>query len=160
MRNEDNPLRVVFDTGVILQAILSRRGPSANALMCLNRSDVLAFTSPQVLEEYEDVLARSDIRERFPTVTDEVVRSVLEWINAHALSVVPLRRYVKYPRDPDDEQVISLAIHVRADLLVTRDRDLLDLTRVRDFRLLYPFLRIVSPNELLRRLKDAGNPAT
>jgi len=48
-------------------------------------------------------------------------------------------RYVEYPRDPNDEAILNLAIYVRADYLVARDKDLLTLNRNRDFRLLYPF---------------------
>jgi len=71
-----------------------------------------------------------------------------------APEVTVLHRYVEYARDPDDEPVLNLAIHVKADYLVARDKDLLDLDRDRDFRLIYPFLRIVTPEALLQALAE------
>jgi len=52
---------------------------------------------------------------------------------------------LQYPRDPDDEPILNLAIQEQVDYLVTRDRDLLDLGRSVDFRLRYPFIRVVDP---------------
>ena len=66
-----------------------------------------------------------------------------------------LHRYVEYLRDPDDEPVLNLAIHVRADYLVVRDKDLLELATDRDFRLLYSFLKIVTPAAFLQELAVA-----
>ena len=39
-------------------------------------------------------------------------------------------------RDPDDDHVLACALGARAGLIVTRDRDLLDLGVFRDIRIL------------------------
>lgn len=54
--------------------------------------------------------------------------------------------------------LLNLAIHVRADYLVSRDKDLLDLARSRDFRLLYRFLKIVDPLAFLQEMKRERQP--
>jgi predicted nucleic acid-binding protein len=61
-----------------------------------------------------------------------------------------IRHLLDYPRDPDDERYIDLAASVKADYLVTRDTDLLDLMTghtvlCKQFRQRTHPLRIVDP---------------
>jgi uncharacterized protein len=49
-------------------------------------------------------------------------------------------------RDPDDDAVLALAIAARADLIVSGDRDLLDLKS-------FQGIAIVTPTEALRRIE-------
>jgi predicted nucleic acid-binding protein len=69
----------------------------------------------------------------------------------------PVPSVFNYARDPDDARYVDLAIASRADYLVSRDKDLLDLaTSLRevgqDFRKRFPNLRILAPDDLLREL--------
>jgi predicted nucleic acid-binding protein len=71
--------------------------------------------------------------------------------------------YLIYSRDPDDEPVINLAIHVKATYLVTRDRDLLDLMDLtrpegKEFRERYPGLQVLDPVAFVRALNDPPPP--
>jgi predicted nucleic acid-binding protein len=73
--------------------------------------------------------------------------------------------YVGYPRDPDDEMVINLAIHVDAEYVVTRDKDLLvlmDETRPegRFFRKRFPGIAILDPVAFLQALREKPAGAT
>lgn len=137
--------KAVYDTGVVLQAALSNRGPSFSALQLLEEGRVTVVLSPQVLYEYEDVLTRPDIRRKNPFLTPERVHFLLDRMEARAEPVTVIRPYLQYPRDPKDEPILNLAIQEQVDYLVTRDKDLLDLDRSSDFRLLYPYLRVVDP---------------
>lgn len=150
--------KAVYDTGVVLQAALSDRGPSFHALRLLEEGRVIVVLSPQVRHEYEDVLTRPAIRRKHPFLTPERVQLLLDRIEARAEPVTVIRPYLQYPRDPKDEPILNLAIQEQADFIVTRDRDLLDLDRSRDFRLLYPYLRIVDPLLFVQQLTQA--PAT
>jgi predicted nucleic acid-binding protein len=66
----------------------------------------------------------------------------------------------EYPRDPDDAPYINLAIATGANLIVSRDRDLLDLmqpgsadgTRLRAD---HPTFRVLTPPQLLQQVEDA-----
>lgn len=63
-------------------------------------------------------------------------------------------------RDPKDEPYLNLAIATKAEYLVTRDRDLLDLMHDSSFQQRYPDLRILDPVEFLneiRRMYPTGN---
>ena len=66
--------------------------------------------------------------------------------------------YVNYPRDPNDEPVINLAIHIEADYIVTRDKDLLDLVdenrpEGRYFRKRFPNITILDPVAFLQAIR-------
>ncbi len=65
-----------------------------------------------------------------------------------------------YPRDPDDEHYVDLAAACQAHLIASRDRDLLSLNDLttdagKSFRTQFPGLLILTPEELLARIKIA-----
>lgn len=144
--------RAVYDTGVVLQAALSDRGPAFVALRLLEEGKVILVLSPQVRHEYEAVLARPSIAQKNPLLTSERVQLLLARIDSLAETVTVIRPYLQYPRDPKDEPILNLAIQERVDFLVTRDTDLLALGRSRDFQLLHPYLLIVDPLTFVQEL--------
>jgi predicted nucleic acid-binding protein len=65
-------------------------------------------------------------------------------------------------RDPDDEPYINLAVEARADYLVIRDKDLLDLMtayapEAKEFRQKFRFLRVIEPPEFLKTAREMKN---
>jgi predicted nucleic acid-binding protein len=70
---------------------------------------------------------------------------------AAVAEVPPQLEYLPPPicRDPGDDYLIAHAMLARADVLVTRDRDLLDLGAVAG-------VRIVDPRSFLRLLRSAS----
>jgi predicted nucleic acid-binding protein len=50
---------------------------------------------------------------------------------------------MEFPRDPIDEPILNLAIQEHADYIIARDKDLFDLGKSKDFRLLNPYLQVV-----------------
>ena len=59
-----------------------------------------------------------------------------------------------YPRDPNDEMLIDLAVAVEADFLVTLDNDLLDLPRNPDFAALPHQPQALKPGAFLTRIEQ------
>lgn len=116
---------------------------------------VTVVLSPQVREEYEDVLTRPAIRAKNPLLTEERAHQLLARIDAKTQAVTVIRPYLQYPRYPNDEPILNLAIQEHVDYLVARDKDLLDLSKSADFRLLYPFLKIVDPLTFVREIEAA-----
>lgn len=149
----------VFDTGIVLQAALNPAGPAGDALDQFDQGRVVLYVSPRLRSEWEDVLMRPSLRARNPRLTDAQVWAALQRLDERAVMVPNPPTYLVYPRDPNDEPVINLAIHVKATYLVTRDRDLLDLmdtTRPegRDFRRRFPDLQILDPVAFVTALRD------
>jgi putative PIN family toxin of toxin-antitoxin system len=146
-------LRVVFDCMVYLQATARPDGPAARLVVDFVETGCLTlFTSEAILAEVHDVLSRPKIRAKNPAITDETVDAVCARIRKIAQHIDPVPISFSLPRDPDDEPYLNLAIEARANCLVTRDRDMLDLMRDPAFRARYPFLWILDPVALLQLL--------
>jgi len=81
-----------------------------------------------------------------------------------SIRVAEVPRIFSYARDPKDEPYINLALAARADYLVTRDTDLLDLAEPanpdgRRIRELHPQLLFIDPVRLLREtIGSLGRP--
>jgi predicted nucleic acid-binding protein len=85
-------------------------------------------------------------------LTDELTRQFLTSLAKRAIPFSEVPRQFVYERDPKDEPYINLAIAAKANYLVSRDADILDLAglnnpdgvRLRehapDLRILDPFL--------------------
>ena len=146
---------VVLDTVVLLQAAAKPAGPAGACLRLVTDGQVVLWMSREGLAEIEDVLNRPKVRQRFPSLTDEAVTTFLTGLRGRARVVEDVPEVVPFPRDPDDEHVLNLAVTSRADFLVTRDHDLLDLAGEGNadasrLRGLAPGLRIVDPATFLR----------
>jgi putative PIN family toxin of toxin-antitoxin system len=113
--------KAVFDAMVFLQAGANPSGPSG-ACLALARSGSLALiTSPETVAELRGLLARPNIRVKFPHLTDQVAEAFVEEVERTSTSIAEVPRAFEYPRDPKDEPYINLAIAAQADYLTSRD---------------------------------------
>ncbi|WP_435011096.1 putative toxin-antitoxin system toxin component, PIN family [Tundrisphaera lichenicola] len=154
---EGTPPRVVFDCMVFLQATARPEGPAARLFVEFVEGGRLAlYVSDTIMDEVRDVLGRSRIRSKNPTITDATVEAFCTRVlqSAHCLEVVPTS--MTLPRDPNDEPYLNLAIASAADYLATRDNDMLDLMKDAEFRSRYPRLTILDPVALIRTLEQPG----
>ena len=147
--------KVVFDCMIFVQALLSPGGPAGSCLSLCEASNVRLICSRTTLAEVRRIIDRPNIRKRRPQLTDTVIRNfIIRILQVVEISAEPQRRF-PYPRDPDDEPYLNLAIAENADYLVSRDNDLLDLAKPDNsdglrLRQEAPNLRIVDPIEFLR----------
>lgn len=153
-----NPPVVVFDCMIFLQALANDNSPAARALDLVDAGDIKLYVSEQILREVRKVLDRSEVRTALPGITDLGVESLFRRIEKTAVVVREVPRVFEFTRDPDDEPYINLAIAARANFMVSRDRDLLDLMSGHDldskqFRQRFRFLRIIEPASLLQEVK-------
>ena len=154
-------LIVVFDTNIFLQALGGKStSPAARCLDYFEQRKIVIGISHDTLEEIEEVLSRTRIRQKHPLLTDEKINDFLDRLVYRGIYVRQVRQYFAYPRDPDDEPYINLAIEVAADYLVSRDNDLLDLMKwdqetSREFQKRFRTLRIVTPEEFLRVMEQS-----
>lgn len=148
-------VRVVFDCMVFLQAAARQSGPAGACLEVARARHVQLFVSQDVLEEVSDVLNRPTVRARFPRLTASAVESFIDEVRKPATVQTGVPDVWHLDRDPKDSPYINLAHAVRADYLVSRDKDLLDLMTAQnagahDFRTRFATLKIVTPIAFLR----------
>jgi putative PIN family toxin of toxin-antitoxin system len=109
---------------------------------------ITVAVSRATLAEVEEVLLRSELRLKYPLLMDERVTELLDRLFYRGIYLRQVRQYFTYPRDPKDEPQLNLAIEVKADYLISRDNDLLDLMdwhkeEGRELQKRFSFLKIV-----------------
>jgi putative PIN family toxin of toxin-antitoxin system len=146
-------LRVVFDCNTLLQALASPGGPAARCVQLAVDGEVTLFASPVILGELREVMARPTVARKL-RITPERAKPFLETLEAAATLLREVPETFTYERDPDDAHYVNLALAADARLIVSRDRDLLDLMNDAiaasiDFQTRFPTLRILTPVEFL-----------
>ena len=115
-------MKVAFDTNVLISAY-SARGLSSDVFRyVLAEHDVLL--SERILSEFERVLT-----DRFG-IPATIVADFLEELRLHEIvGEVTASPDLGVIRDPDDRVVVAAALEGKADVLVTGDKDILDVRR-------------------------------
>jgi uncharacterized protein len=130
-------VRIALDSSVLIAAHISRAGVCAELLEDLLLHHELV-TSEFILEELSRKLLE---KFRFPKKeTDQVAAS----LRRASLLVVPVGLPSDVCRDPLDITVLGTAVGGRCALLVSVDRDLLDMQRINE-------ISIIRPGEYWRR---------
>lgn len=145
---------VVVDCMVFVQAAANEKSPAARILDLLDEGMITLYVSKLILDEARYVLNRSDVRSSLRKLTDVAVEALFERLYQNAILIKQTPTRFTYPRDPKDEPYINLAIEMKADYLVSRDRDILDLMKWdteegREFQKRFRFLKIATPEEFL-----------
>ena len=150
---------VVYDCNIFIQALININGPSGSYVSHSLAGNVLLLLSAYVLSEIREAPnkptpARLGVTvERTETLIDDLLKSAV------IVPAVPTR--FAYPRDPDDAHYVNLALAGDAQVIVSRDKDLLslmDMTRPdgRNFHNAFPALRVLDPVQFLRDLHRAS----
>ena len=144
-------MRALLDTSLFISYLLSSARTASAMGTILDVATAGRFTllsTPDLTREIRDTVAeRPDLAARIaPADVDALLADV------DALAEPIPRLPGPFPavcRDRDDDYLIAHAIAARADYLVRWDKDLRDLGQVDG-------VRIVSPPEFLRILREAG----
>ena len=133
-------MKIFADTNVLVSAFTAR-GLCADLLEVL-LADHQVMTGEIVLEELRRVL-KTKLK-----VPEGKVSDVVKFLQKHHVEPIPDKPSEVKVRDEDDRWVLESAIRAKADILVTGDKDLLDVSKK------VPQLRIISPRgfwELLHK---------
>ena len=127
----------VFDTNVIVSALLMKRSTARDALDKARRLGEILL-SLDTIEELRDVLSRAD----FDRYIDEEDRLKFLALLVKEAKFVEITGRIKECRDPKDDKFLELAVNGSAALIVSGDKDL---------QALHPFrnIPILSPREFL-----------
>jgi putative PIN family toxin of toxin-antitoxin system len=139
--------KVVLDTTILVSAFLSKAGVSRQLLheaqagafqICL-AEEILAETK-RVLLEYPRIRKRYD----YP---DEAVIEYVNLLQVLSQMVTSLPKIKVVTRDPNDDMVIACALKAKAQYIVSRDKDLLELED-------YQQIIIISPEAFMQILRE------
>jgi putative PIN family toxin of toxin-antitoxin system len=131
--------RLVLDTNVLVSAAF-RNGSLPHRTLLKARMEARLLASDETLAEFREVL----LREKFDRYLNRDLRVRLLEEYARLCTLVPIPSPIRACRDFRDDKFLEVAVHGRADAIVTGDADLLDLN---------PFLgiMILSPREYVER---------
>lgn len=149
----------VFDTNIFLQSLLNPHSVAAKCLEKVRHGKVKLFVSQDTLAEVRDVVLRPNILARLPDADAVQIEVFIEDISNISTLIHAVTETFKFSRDPKDEIIINLAVNSKAEYIVSRDRDLLDLMsgftdECKEFRQRFRPLKVVEPLEFLRIVEE------
>lgn len=114
-------MRIVLDTNVLIAASISRGVCHKLLEYCIVEHTIVA--SDFILSEWREKLLTKFGR------SPSVVGRIIEAASSQMDLVVPDAVMGAVERDPDDDKIIGTAVAGNCALIITGDRDLLDLRR-------------------------------
>ncbi len=139
-------MKYVLDTSVLVAALRSPTGASAELLRCARRSEFELLVSVAIMLEYEAVLKRGE-HLTVAGLTADDVDDVLDALCIFAKPVTNHYRWRPALTDPDDDLVLETAVNGGADAIVTFNQS--------DFRLASSIfgVQVLLPRDALGRLR-------
>lgn len=118
-------MRLVLDTNVVVSALIWG-GVPYQLLAAAVAETVDLCTSPALLDELRDVLARPHLAGRLMQ-QQRLVSQAVDFYARLCLCVEPLHTPRVVPNDPDDDHVVAAAMQAQAQWIISGDKHLLEL---------------------------------
>jgi putative PIN family toxin of toxin-antitoxin system len=152
-------IKSVFDCNIIWQSFFFGNGASAKCKKLVDSDVITLFLSAEVLEEMREVMTRPEFLAKFETATETMIEKYLEQLARKSVFIRSVPKKFTLSRDRDDDPYINLAIESKADYIVTRNNDLLDLMTSYDkdskeFRQKFRPLKVIEPIEFLKIVEE------
>jgi uncharacterized protein len=125
--------RIVVDTNVLISRLLLPASVPGRAVRKEAEIGQL-LVSGATIEELAAVLGRA----KFDPYLSIAERQEFIRLLGRIAEMVPIVRAVRVCRDPRDDKFLEVAVNGRADLIITGDRDLLELDPLMDIAVLSP----------------------
>lgn len=113
-------MKIIVDTNVLISAILRDRDPELVIQFIVEHADFEWVASPEILAEYQAVLARPKFR------LSQEIQDAWTTLLIAAIAPIEVDITVDFPADPKDAMFLSCAITTDADFIITGDTDLLN----------------------------------
>lgn len=126
-------IKVVFDTNVLVSALLFRGGLSKIVDLWV-KGKIVPVISRDTFEEFKKVLFYPKF-----SLTEKEVKIIIEENILPFFEVADITADVKgLCRDPDDDKFLSCAVSAGADFIVSGDNDLCDLRKYKSVKIIHP----------------------
>ena len=134
-------MKVVIDTNIFVSSFF---GGNPRKIIDLWKTEKITLClSSAILDEYIDVLSRIGLKDE--DELDELLSLFSRGFNILFTTKTPKLKVVK--NDPDDDKFIECAVALKADLVVSGDREVLAVKE-------YMEIRILPPKEFLKLYKN------
>lgn len=137
-------MRVVIDTNTTISGLLWHGAPRT-VLDLARAKRIRLYTSADLLLELDDVLHRSKFATRIDCTTQSIDATIQSFaVLCIVVDAPPLPQPVV--SDPDDDAVLACAVAANAEVVVSGDRHLLDLS-------VYDGIQILDVHRFLQRVQ-------
>lgn len=126
-------MRLVLDTNVVASGLLWNGAP-AQLLDAAQADEVELFSSRVLLAELTRILRRAKFAKALAASGLSLEELVLGYAELVTL-VTPANIPPTILRDPDDDHVLACTVAANAELVVSGDRDLLEIKTFREIRI-------------------------
>ena len=131
-------MTIVFDSTVIISAFITTSGTTKDVfLYCGERFRIII--SDYIINEVSKKL-----RNKLGFSKTEI-REVTDFLETHTELTEPADQKLELSRDKKDDPILNLAVSANADFLISGDKDLLVLKKVKG-------VKIISPAEFWKEL--------
>lgn len=134
---DENPVKVVLDTNILISAI-SFGGKPKEVLDLVLEEKITASTSPILMAEFREVY-----RKKFPLLEEDFELTIKNIEDI--FETTQPKETLDILKDEDDNRVLEAAVEGQCQYIITGDKDLLDLKSFQGIKILTPdqFLKIL-----------------
>ena len=126
-------MKIVADTMIWVSYCTVRDGYRHSLIESARRRRVRIFVSDYILDEMTETLVEDfGLTRRYASLARRAVLRIAKLVNIRTESP----RFV--PGDPDDDPIVQTTVAAKADYLVTADKEILKLRKVRGVEVLTP----------------------
>ena len=129
---------IVVDTNVLVRSTFRKRSPLSHRIyQAIEAQESILALSPAIVEEIRDVISRDYII-AYTHTTHEMRKRFVDALIDICILTPGKAKLTKTSRDVEDNKFLVCAVEVKADFLVTSDKDLLDMKEAEGTRILPP----------------------
>ena len=145
-------IKIVPDANVIVAGMISPIGAAREIINLSYAKKVILFGSQETYNEFNEIIRRKNLQKYIKKqyfTTDKILsdyRLFINIINPYDI----LKNLKVVTRDHDDDIYISVALASNSNILLSRDRHLLDLKK-------YKSIRMVDPDDFLKSWRRLNN---
>ena len=124
-------LRIVFDTKLFVQAILTKKGICALLLTAWKKNYYILLSSTDIVDEIEKVLIYQQEKGKY-NITGIDIENLILLLDSEAVILSEILKLNTIQDYPPNNKFIDCAIAGGADYIVAGDTHLLSIKRVKD----------------------------